>query len=220
MAKPGVEPAFTKQDIVDAAFNLIDAQGETAFSMRKLADKLGMSPMGLYSYFPSKAAIEIAVVEKMYSDVDNKPVPGEYWEDTMKRICNSLRDVSLQHPQVRILSSQINRFYSSNHNKNIYYVHCDQGMPKDVYRILYDVFAAFLSGFITNECYEILDHHIKHQSADGKSTAWSVLKDSAYSSDSFQTGVQILLDGIKVYAAPDPCDWRTPEDTSKWTFPE
>src|SRR5437870_12147699 len=47
----------TKAEILDAAWELVRAQGLAALSLRDLARKVGMQAPSLYSYFDSKHAI-------------------------------------------------------------------------------------------------------------------------------------------------------------------
>lgn len=47
----------TKAEIIDAAWELVRAEGLAALNLRDLAGKVGMRPPSLYSYFDSKHAI-------------------------------------------------------------------------------------------------------------------------------------------------------------------
>src|SRR5438270_11180533 len=47
----------TKAEILDAAWELVRAEGLAALSLRDLAARVGMRPPSLYSYFDSKHAI-------------------------------------------------------------------------------------------------------------------------------------------------------------------
>jgi AcrR family transcriptional regulator len=47
----------TKSEIIDAAWELVRAEGLAALNLRDLAAKVGMRPPSLYSYFDSKHAI-------------------------------------------------------------------------------------------------------------------------------------------------------------------
>jgi AcrR family transcriptional regulator len=47
----------TKLEILDAAWELVRAEGVAALTLRDLANKVGMQPPSLYSYFDSKHAI-------------------------------------------------------------------------------------------------------------------------------------------------------------------
>jgi AcrR family transcriptional regulator len=47
----------TKQEILDAAWQMVHAGGLNALSLRTLAHTLDMEPQSLYTYFPSKRAV-------------------------------------------------------------------------------------------------------------------------------------------------------------------
>ena len=49
--------AATRQEILDAAWELAREQGLTALTMRELGSRVGMRAQSLYAYFPSKHAI-------------------------------------------------------------------------------------------------------------------------------------------------------------------
>src|ERR1039457_7189691 len=49
--------AATRREILDAAWDLVRAQGLGALAMRELGARVGMRAQSLYAYFPSKFAI-------------------------------------------------------------------------------------------------------------------------------------------------------------------
>jgi AcrR family transcriptional regulator len=49
--------AATRREILDAAWDLVHAQGLGALAMRELGARVGMRAQSLYAYFPSKFAI-------------------------------------------------------------------------------------------------------------------------------------------------------------------
>ncbi|MEO7573016.1 MAG: TetR family transcriptional regulator [Acidimicrobiales bacterium] len=51
-------------EIVDAAWQLLEAEGAEALTMRCLAERLGMQAPSLYKHLPDKAALEAALVEE------------------------------------------------------------------------------------------------------------------------------------------------------------
>jgi len=57
---------YTKDDIVDAAFNIIREQGWEALTQRSIAQKLNASIGPIYSYLKSMTKLEEAVIEKAY----------------------------------------------------------------------------------------------------------------------------------------------------------
>ena len=40
---------------------------------------------------------------------------------------------------------------------------------------------------------------------------WQRVVAAAYTDEAFAHGVEIIIQGIRALAAPDPCEWRTPE---------
>ena len=53
----GPKPRFSAEDVVAAATTIADAEGLPALSMRRVAEAMGVSPMSLYTYVPSKAEL-------------------------------------------------------------------------------------------------------------------------------------------------------------------
>ncbi|MFH0782675.1 MAG: TetR/AcrR family transcriptional regulator [Pseudomonadota bacterium] len=58
---------FNKEDIVEAAFNIVREQGWEALSQRSIAQKLNASIGPIYSYLKSMNNLEEAVIEKAYA---------------------------------------------------------------------------------------------------------------------------------------------------------
>src|SRR4029453_8191950 len=53
----GPKPRRSVEEVVSAAIALADAEGLGALSMRRVAEAVGVSPMSLYTYVPSKAEL-------------------------------------------------------------------------------------------------------------------------------------------------------------------
>src|ERR671914_2667448 len=53
----GPKPGLSVEQIVDAAIEVADAEGLAALSMRRVADRLGVGTMSLYTYVPGKAEL-------------------------------------------------------------------------------------------------------------------------------------------------------------------
>src|SRR5262245_13608121 len=56
-AKRGPRPRFTREGVLEAALRVIDAVPPDAFTMRRVADELGMGVMTLYGYVRNKEEI-------------------------------------------------------------------------------------------------------------------------------------------------------------------
>jgi AcrR family transcriptional regulator len=55
--RPGRPPLLTRERLARAAFTLVDAEGPAALTIGRLAKELGVGPMTIYGYAPSKEAI-------------------------------------------------------------------------------------------------------------------------------------------------------------------
>lgn len=75
---------FTREQIVDAAFDLVRQNGWSALTTRALAEKLGASARPIYSFFKSMDALEEDVVKKavdlLYATMTQTRT-GDPWHD-------------------------------------------------------------------------------------------------------------------------------------------
>jgi AcrR family transcriptional regulator len=59
----GPKPSLTPDDVVQTAIEIADADGLTAVSMHAVAARLGFTTMALYRYFPSREALYDAIID-------------------------------------------------------------------------------------------------------------------------------------------------------------
>src|SRR4051794_2583004 len=67
----GPRRATTEDEILDAALALLDQGGAAAVSVRGIAARVGVAPNAVYTYFPDKAAVIKALVERLLSEVNH-----------------------------------------------------------------------------------------------------------------------------------------------------
>lgn len=208
--KPGVAPSMTREEILAKALELADEIGVVNVSMRKLATALGKSPMSLYTYFESVNEIHAGVVALAFREVDADPIPGERWDDTLRRTTSSIRQMYLNHPNADLFRAETGGYSEAlqEHTARIYALHGAQGIPPQVLRTLWCVIDAFLGGFIASELEEL---HRVSELPDPAGRDWMETAENAYTAETFASGVEIIIAGTRGLAAPDPCDWHTPE---------
>ncbi|AKK12092.1 TetR/AcrR family transcriptional regulator [Corynebacterium uterequi] len=92
----GRRAGLTHQLILDEAVYLSEHQGVDGWTMRDIADRLGVVPSVLYHYFPNKDALCDAVVDHVCADI---PLPDEHlqWKDWFTALAHSLRPVLLRY---------------------------------------------------------------------------------------------------------------------------
>lgn len=71
----GPKPGMDLETIVQAAIELADAEGLEAVSMRRVADRLGVGTMSLYTYVPGKGELLDLMLDTAYGEAADDPLP-------------------------------------------------------------------------------------------------------------------------------------------------
>lgn len=89
---------LTRERIEAEALALIDEVGIDQFTTRKLGTRLGCEAMSIYYYFPSKAHILDALVDRVLAEM---PVPERTLTPAqrLRELANTWRRLSLRHPR-------------------------------------------------------------------------------------------------------------------------
>jgi len=93
----GPKPGLTVDRIVAAAIDLADADGLPALSMRRVAQRLGVGTMSLYTYVPGKAEL----VDVMFDTVCGEQEPtlwADTWRERLELIARSTLAMYRRHP--------------------------------------------------------------------------------------------------------------------------
>lgn len=90
---------LTPARIVDAALDLVEEGGLAAFSTRTLAGRLGCKAMSIYHWFPSKAHLMDAMVDRVIGEMP-VPVarPGPDWLIPIRATAIAWREMALLRP--------------------------------------------------------------------------------------------------------------------------
>ncbi|WP_166996958.1 TetR/AcrR family transcriptional regulator [Paramicrobacterium fandaimingii] len=76
---PYAKSAERRRSIVDAAFEVFASQGYRGGSLQDVANRVGLSQTSLLHYFPSKADLLVAVLNKRDAEADTGPIgQGEH----------------------------------------------------------------------------------------------------------------------------------------------
>ncbi len=102
-ARPGGRERLTRERVLRAALEFVDAHGLAALSMHKLGTELGVKGMSLYSHIDSKDALLDGLVEIMSAETAPAPAPGADWRDALRSYARSLREVMRRHPAAAAL---------------------------------------------------------------------------------------------------------------------
>jgi TetR/AcrR family tetracycline transcriptional repressor len=99
-SRPGPRRASTEEQVLDAALALLDEGGIEAASVRGIAARIGVAPNAVYTYFPDKAAVHRAIVERLLGEVDHgvfadREMP---WPHRVESLALELRARLSAHP--------------------------------------------------------------------------------------------------------------------------
>ncbi|MFI9169590.1 TetR/AcrR family transcriptional regulator [Streptomyces lincolnensis] len=127
---------LSREKVLVCALEVVDRDGLSGLSMRRLGAELGVEAMALYRYASGKDALLDGLVEAFFLELEKDlrdlgkedgpgdgpapaPVPGEAppgrWRDDLHRIALSAHGVALRHPNVvpllatRLLSTPMAR---------------------------------------------------------------------------------------------------------------
>jgi AcrR family transcriptional regulator len=98
--RPGAGRTLTEDEILDATLALLDEGGVAAASVRGIAARVGVAPNAVYTYFPDKAAVLSALVERLLGLVDQEALADRStpWRDRVETVALNLRAQLMAHP--------------------------------------------------------------------------------------------------------------------------
>ena len=97
MSEDTKRSTLTREKVLEAAIELADEMGIESFTIRKLAEKLGVGAMTIYHHIPSKEDIIDGMVEEVFAEIAKPPIDVE-WKTAMRQRCLSARQVLKRHP--------------------------------------------------------------------------------------------------------------------------
>jgi AcrR family transcriptional regulator len=90
---------LTRARIARAALAVADEHGASGFSMRLIAERLGVTPMALYHHVDDKAAVVALVVDEVIAETPLPSTTGN-WRDDLIALALWMRQSAMAHPAV------------------------------------------------------------------------------------------------------------------------
>ena len=94
----GPRPRLTREKVLRAALDFVDANGLAALSMHKLGAELGVQGMSLYTHVENRDALLDGIVEAMTWEAEPPPADGAGWRDALRSLAREIRAMILRHP--------------------------------------------------------------------------------------------------------------------------
>ncbi|WP_445187675.1 TetR/AcrR family transcriptional regulator [Pseudonocardia sp. Cha107L01] len=100
--RPGPRPKYSRSEVLDAALRLVDREPPDKFSMRRLADDLGLGTMTVYGYFPSREELLEAVTSHVFNQGDRPRHSAEDapWDVRLRGELRDLHRLCRRHPNL------------------------------------------------------------------------------------------------------------------------
>jgi AcrR family transcriptional regulator len=94
-----------RDSVLRAGLELADESGLAAVTLRRLADRIGVTPMALYRHVAGKDDLLDGMADLLYAELD-VPEPGAGWWPQLAALAHSVRRVLLAHPATAPLFSR------------------------------------------------------------------------------------------------------------------
>lgn len=149
----GPRRALTENEILDAAQTLLDHGGPEAASVRAIAARVGVAPNAIYTYFPDKAAVVGALVERLLGEVDHDVFAdrAQPWRDRVAALAVELRAKLSTHPGAvsLIVGSRLDGPHAQTLNERLLLLLADAGLdPTDAARAAYLLFVHIFGSLV------------------------------------------------------------------------
>ncbi|AUG80228.1 hypothetical protein CFP65_5530 [Kitasatospora sp. MMS16-BH015] len=93
----GERAGLSRQQVLDAALELVDRSGLKALTMRSLGEELGVEAMTLYHYVPNKDALLDGLVEQVFTTASPAMDGSADWRTALHAYATALRAGLLRH---------------------------------------------------------------------------------------------------------------------------
>ena len=91
-----IRAPLSRERVLETAIALADEHGLEAFSMRRLADRLGVAAMSLYHHVPNKDQWLDAMIDVVFSEIE-LPSTDDDWKTAMRKRALSTREALNRH---------------------------------------------------------------------------------------------------------------------------
>jgi AcrR family transcriptional regulator len=200
--------------ILEAAVEMMAAEGEAGFSVRKLGAAIGVDPMTVLHHFRSKEELMRAIADRALATVE-LPLPAGDWRSDLVRVGQAYRDLARRYPRLFHLHFRYNATGPADHASSevVYRALRSTGLSDQEAAGLGLSFYAFVLGFALAETEGLMA-----PLSAGEEAELTALDPLAYpatqalipafktldSSSAFEAAVAAFVDGVEARARSKP----------------
>jgi len=155
--RPRGRRGLDRNEILDAAFDMLSRDGEVAFSVRKLGGRIGVDPMTVLHHFGSKDELLRHIADRALATVE-LPVPSENWRADLRSVAAAYRDLAHRHPRLFHLHFRFHATGPADHvsSEVVYRALRSAGLPDAEAAGMGLAFYAFILGYALAEAEGLL----------------------------------------------------------------
>ena len=91
--------------VVEASIALADTDGLAALTMRRVAERVGIPAMSVYTYVPGKAELLDLMLDAAHARMDRTGTEGRPWRDRLTAVAQENRTLFADHPWAAAVST-------------------------------------------------------------------------------------------------------------------
>ena len=166
---------LSRERVLAAALELVDREGLSTLSMRRLGAELGVESMALYRYAASKDALLDGLVEALYLELEerlaaepesSRTAQAPAWRTRLHRVARTMYDVCLAHPQAvpllatRMLAVPLARRPAAvlADHERVLALLMEAGFDAATASAVFRAFTAWLLGYVSVELQPMVDN--------------------------------------------------------------
>ena len=154
---------LTRDRIVAAAVELVDANGVDALSMRKLGASLGVEAMSLYNHVANKDDVLDRILDRVLAEIE-LPERSLAWDEQIRILAHGSRAAGHRHPGVFPLfgSRSISSLEGFRPLEQSYAALRDAGLSDEAALDGFTAIASFTLGYVLTELGGLVDRALQH----------------------------------------------------------
>ncbi len=183
--------AYHRSDIVERAIGVLDTYGLPDLSMRRIAGELGLQASALYHHFANKQALLAAVADELLARGSRPYAADLTWDEQVMALSAELRGAMLAYRDGAELIATVHAF--------------GLGAASPAARLTASIAGGgfdevFARSAATTILYFVFGHVSDEQMHLQANSAGAIDAPVGDSSQSFELGLSLILDGIRLRA--------------------
>ena len=194
MPRPkGRPPSLTTDQVVEGARRLTREVGLANLSMRALARELGVPPMTIYHYAPSREYLHALVVDDILKEIRVPEIDEGSWEVRLRTLLYDARRVFAEHPGVSAHFGDGGSVEGARLANGVLAILAEGGFKPEAAVVCFTTIFTFMTGQIDLDA---MAHFVAHNVQ--VATLDNVTRASQFSREElFEFGYDAVMEGLK-----------------------